>query len=503
MKSLSVLPFSTQSGGEYLFDNLTGTVLPVNKIMKDALELYKYLPLNEVKEKLSESYTKQEVTGVLDFIDRWYSNYGGFFRSDSIKESVADGMKTYTYQDVEKIVLENTTYLMILNLTEDCNLRCRYCYYSDEYIYSRSISKRKMDLDTGIRALDYYFNLLTNMSEKIPNKHAGLSFYGGEPLLAFDVLKNLVKYVKQNAPIPIVITITTNGTLLSEQIMEFIVQNDITLIVSMDGSQKNHDRNRIFPNGQGSFDIVFRNIKHFQQLYPHYEKLMIASVYDLKTDFEANIQFFDENKLPPIVLMSKVLPVNTNYYQQYSQTDFNNFEVNHYQMERKYFEYKTANRKIPNYLGLYNELNYAPALVRPRYEDIPDPMTPFTGTCLPGSKINIRVDGTIDMCERINCTMPIGDIYEGINFETIKNYIDNYNDSITNECFDCPVNRNCSLCFALCTGDGKFERPIGWCDGYKLYMKRVLSQVYSILEKRTDAFNYFEFVLKDTILLNA
>lgn len=91
----------------------------------------------------------------------------------------------------------------------------------------------------------------------------GICFYGGEPFLNFPLIKEVVEYVKQ-IDNETIFYITTNGTLLNSEIIDFLTENNILITFSLDGFKENHDRNRVYENGRPTFDTIINNINKLQ-----------------------------------------------------------------------------------------------------------------------------------------------------------------------------------------------------------------------------------------------
>jgi sulfatase maturation enzyme AslB (radical SAM superfamily) len=131
-------------------------------------------------------------------------------------------------------------------------------------------------------------------------KRAGIGFYGGEPLLEFDLLKQIVLFAEEQAgqfATSVGFSITTNGTLLTDEKIHFLAQHEFSVLVSLDGDKKSHDRYRIFRNQNrpekriGSFDTVIKNMTRFVELYPEYLGRGIAVTLTATSDFQAIEQF--------------------------------------------------------------------------------------------------------------------------------------------------------------------------------------------------------------------
>ena len=144
---------------------------------------------------------------------------------------------------------------LCLHMAHACNLRCEYCFAGDgEY----SGGTKLMPFRVAKKAVDL---LLSKSGTK---KNVEIDFFGGEPMLNFDVVKQTVayafkeqyKYDKQ-----VHFTITTNGTILDEEQLEFINENMDNVVISVDGRKHVHDRFRLYPNGNGSYDLAIENAK--------------------------------------------------------------------------------------------------------------------------------------------------------------------------------------------------------------------------------------------------
>jgi len=143
-------------------------------------------------------------------------------------------------------------------VTQKCNLRCKYCIYGGFYPNQRSHSNKEINFETARNAIDYIFDLV----KKNYRQEIIIGFYGGEPLLNFKTVKKIVKYATEiftNRAVRF--TMTTNGTLLSNEIINYIIRNNFRILVSLDGPKKIHDSKRIFKNGKGSYEIIINNLK--------------------------------------------------------------------------------------------------------------------------------------------------------------------------------------------------------------------------------------------------
>jgi uncharacterized protein len=147
---------------------------------------------------------------------------------------------------------------IVLNVTNQCNLACGYCYeYSDDKI-SNTVGKPKyMDREIAESAIDM---LITESAER-PSIH--VTFFGGETLLNFPLLRTSVDYAKRKSAAAgkhVEFSLTTNATLLTEEMVEFFSEHRMGVTVSIDGDRELNDRMRVFHDGRGSYDVIVPKI---------------------------------------------------------------------------------------------------------------------------------------------------------------------------------------------------------------------------------------------------
>ena len=150
---------------------------------------------------------------------------------------------------------------MVLNVTNKCNLACTYCYeYGEDKIVDTDCdSKPKfMSEETARESVDFMFR------EAGSNRAVNLTFFGGETLLNFKVLKKTLAYAQDKAVVvgkEVRFSLTTNATLLRPEVIEWIVDNEVGVTISIDGPKESQDQFRVFKNGMGSYELVLPKIK--------------------------------------------------------------------------------------------------------------------------------------------------------------------------------------------------------------------------------------------------
>ena len=228
-----------------VLDVNSGAVHVVDEIAYDILDFYKELPLDEIISRLKDKYSADAVREA----------YG------EIKELENERL-LYT-EDVYKEVIplierrDPVVKALCLHIAHDCNLKCKYCFAEEgEYHGKREL----MSLEVGKKAIDF----LIKASGK--RKNLEVDFFGGEPLMNFDVVKGIVEYarsIEKDNGKNFRFTITTNGILLNDEIMEYINENMHNVVLSIDGRKEVHDRMRPRAGGQGSYDNI---VPKFQKL---------------------------------------------------------------------------------------------------------------------------------------------------------------------------------------------------------------------------------------------
>lgn len=148
------------------------------------------------------------------------------------------------------------------NLTHSCNLLCQYCFSG------RSKSSNRMSFDVGKRAIDFLFKNVEGTNNRVD-----ISFWGGEPLLEWKLLQDLVIYAKSKKR-SVSFGGTTNGILLTEDKFDFLDEHKIFFMVSLDGTKETHDKYRVFRNGDGSHSIIMRNMEKVIKKWPFYKVRM-------------------------------------------------------------------------------------------------------------------------------------------------------------------------------------------------------------------------------------
>lgn len=404
---------------------------------------------------------------------------------DKIIYATADEIKEHLFSG-------NGFKQMILEVTQGCNLMCKYCCFGEHYKSNRKPSNKMMSFETGKKAIDYYMELFAKQcTYSNPCKNPSVGFYGGEPLLNFEVIKKLVEYIKTTYPnYKFDHNITTNGLLLNEEVSDFLVENGFAILVSLDGDKENHDRNRVKQNGEGSFDEVFKNVKNFQKRYPDYYKFSFSTCYDYGTDLEKLKDFIEKNQLF-VVALNMISSTETDYYNQFSEEQIAKFNEDFMKLQTEFNEVATKGDilkdcyysiHMPLFAYGYFQLNNHSLLSTP-----PRKVLPFTGSCVPGEKIFIASDGAIHICERITNKFSIGDLENGLDYNKMAE-ITNVLNANQKKCKKCDISRLCNICFSQITCGDKLIIDHNLCKERKKQCEISLKSYIDIMEENPEEF---------------
>lgn len=238
-------------GYNIVLDTCSGSVHTVDDVAYDIISMYKSKDANEIVKEICEKYCDNpDVTEaeILECID-------------DIKALEAAG-KLYTEDTYEKLAIDfknnsNIVKALCLHVAHTCNLNCSYCFASQgKYQGDRAV----MSFEVGKQAFDFL------IAKSGTRRNLEVDFFGGEPLMNFEVVKQLVAYarsIEKQHNKNFRFTLTTNGMLLDDEINEFLNKEMSNVVLSLDGRKKVHDKYRVDYRGLGSYDTV---VPKFQRL---------------------------------------------------------------------------------------------------------------------------------------------------------------------------------------------------------------------------------------------
>ena len=234
------------NGYNIVLDVNSGAVHVVDDVTYDVIELFEKLDAEAIISKLSSKYKEEEIREVIDEVEQLKKD-GQLFTED-IYQPFVEKFKE-TRQTVVKA--------LCLHIAHDCNLACKYCFAEEGEYHGR---RELMSFEVGKKALDF---LVANSGNRV---NLEVDFFGGEPLMNWDVVKQLVEYgrsLEEPNNKKFRFTLTTNGVLLNDEIMEYLNKEMSNVVLSLDGRKEVNDRMRPFTTGKGSYDLI---VPKFQKL---------------------------------------------------------------------------------------------------------------------------------------------------------------------------------------------------------------------------------------------
>ncbi len=214
-----------------------GAVHVIDKLVYDVLDFYQYKETEEIVNLLKDKYPSTDIEEAIKELD--------FIKGEGLLFSDDRYFNHEAFKNKEPVVKA-----LCLHIAHDCNMTCKYCFASQgDFKGERSL----MTADIGKRSLDF---LIKNSGSR---RNLEVDFFGGEPLMNFETIKEIVDYgraeeKKHNKNFRF--TITTNGVLLNGDNMKYINENMHNVVLSLDGRKEVNDNMRATINGQGTYDII-------------------------------------------------------------------------------------------------------------------------------------------------------------------------------------------------------------------------------------------------------
>ncbi len=360
--------------------------------------------------------------------------------------------------DVLQELFDGNLSMMTLQVTQNCNLRCKYCVYSGSYV-NRQHTMKRMSWGTAKAAVDFYYKHTKYVQE------VTIGFYGGEPLLELPLIRKVVAYAEEIfVGKKLNFNMTTNATLLTDQAIDFLAVHNFYISISLDGPQKIQDGNRVFADKKsGTFMTVITKIERIKKSHPDFmTNVTFNAVMDLNKDISCANEFFLSYETVKDTFVMGNMINNANRKED--------MVVNRkYVADALYEEFKVLLYYCTDILKTYHptlmdgKVKGIKQLYYDRFvahnskteQDCPG------GQCLPGAqRFFVNVDGKFYPCERVDesaDTYCIGSLETGFDMERIAALL-NVAKLTENECKNCWAFRLCSQCIAVAEEDGKITR---------------------------------------------
>jgi uncharacterized protein len=264
------------NGYDIVLDVNSGAIHVVDDVTYDVIEM--------IDQSQPESYARDEIVSALS------GKYGKEEVEEAIDEvqTLIDEESLFTKDTYENYIMDfkkrpTVVKALCLHIAHDCNLACQYCFAEEGEYHGR---RALMSFEVGKKALDF---LIANSGNR---RNLEVDFFGGEPLMNWQVVKDLVAYGREQEKLHdknFRFTLTTNGVLLNDEIMEFCNKEMANVVLSIDGRKEVHDKMRPFRKGAGSYDLIVPKFQKFAESR-HQDKYYVRGTFThYNPDFAADV----------------------------------------------------------------------------------------------------------------------------------------------------------------------------------------------------------------------
>jgi len=248
----------TLFGTNIVVDTNSGLVFTFDPVAFEVLDFFNDYSEKEIVNILGGKYGENQVNEAIAEIKELRDS-GMLFSKDIIPDemyqSVYRNKKDLNEGNTADRPMPNVLKAMCLHVSHDCNMRCKYCFASKGDF---ELGRKLMDIQTGKKAIDFLIKHSGN------RRNLEVDFFGGEPLMNFNVVKEIVSYAREQEKRHnknIRFTITTNALLLNDEMIQYINENFVNVVLSLDGREEVNDSMRVSVDGSGTYKHILGKIK--------------------------------------------------------------------------------------------------------------------------------------------------------------------------------------------------------------------------------------------------
>lgn len=394
----------------------------------------------------------------------------------------------YTGEAIENRLYNNNN--LVFEVTNCCNLECSYCIYGDLY---RGFAQRKNEHLSMAKAktlFDYMVEKWNSPKNRFYNKEIRIGFYGGESLLNFPFIKEMVRYARntQLEGHHFTFGLTTNGTLLDKH-MEYLAENRFHILVSLDGDEKSNGF-RVFQDGRPIYKKVFDNIEKLRRRFPGYfeQYVNFNTVLHRLNSIQGIYDFFktNYNKIPHITEVS--LTNVKNDKKEVVNKLYRGIDDSLKQAKNRKELQNDLDTGLPVQSQLSRLIYRYSGDIYKKIEDLLPGCTKSTiptASCVPlKRRVFLTVDGNILPCERVSHRHIMGRVTEDkvdIDFDKIAEKYNRYFDLLEEQCRECCGIDSCFICVLKLENPGK-EKQCQYMMPQRI-LEHYLSETLSFIEE--------------------
>lgn len=402
------------NGFNIVIDVNSGSVHMVDNITYDILDYYENHSFNDISKILQEKYSNESLQESYNEIKELEKNELLF--SNDIYEDV-----------IPKINKRDSVIkALCLHIAHDCNLKCKYCFAEEgEYHGKRSL----MSKETGEKAIDF---LIENSGKR---RNLEVDFFGGEPLINFDVVKEIVNYARgkeKEYNKNFRFTITTNGILLDDKIQTYINENMHNVVLSIDGRKEVNDKMRVRAGDLGSYDTIVPKFQKIAQDRKQKDYYVRGTFTNENKDFSKDVLHLADLGFKQI----SVEPVVADEKESYA--------IKESDLQELFSEYEKLAKEMLRYIQEGKEFNFFHFMID--LSGGPCVIKRMVG-CGSGTEyIAVTPEGDLYPCHQFvgKENFKMGTVFTGIENNELKNEFEKCNVYSKEECRNCWAKFYCS-----------------------------------------------------------
>ena len=397
------------------------------------------------------------------YIETTRHNFYSYVRrtGEIVPGIVADNDYVWTFEQIEPFMAMPSVDMFILSITEQCNLRCRYCCYSGDYQNNRTHSNRCISKDD----LEGIYDFIDEMTSIRP---LHIAFYGGEPLTQYELVQHAISRAEERWNKDVLFSVTTNATLLSVERINWLMTHHVKMEISIDGPARFHDRNRVDQTGNGSFRQMYKALSYIVNEHHEYlSNIQLLMTLPSVEDLPAIAEDWHNDSVLRQLTPSHITGLAPNFAKGVVKKEYLTLKEQYLKLLDVYEQHQDW-----SVLKAYFDGCIAYWKDRPIVDagnSVP------MSTCMPrNTKLYIDASKQIAVCEKISDKYRIGSVQKGIDWNKANAHVHTYYNKRVQRCGNCPAIRVCDLCLtAIEFNDEQWD--------VLCHNERVYAQLYMLL----------------------